>query len=80
MLTDWALTGFFFLGSQTVGAMIRPAPSFSDEQNSILESRVSPPALELFSHSIKQSSEANQIHLKCQGANLPIAFQDVGPI
>lgn len=41
MLTDWALTGFFFLGSQTVGAMIRTVPSFSNEQNSILETRVS---------------------------------------
>ena len=80
MLTDWALTGFFFLGSRTVGAMIRTAPSFSDEQNSILESRVSRLALKVFSHSIKQSSEANQMRLKCQGANLLIAFQDVGPI
>lgn len=48
MLTDWALTGFFFLGSQTVGAMIRTVPSFSDEQNTILESRVSPLALKVF--------------------------------
>lgn len=48
MLTDWALTAFFFLGSQTVGAMIRAAPSFSDEQNSILESYVSPLTLKVF--------------------------------
>lgn len=40
MLTGWPLTAFFFLGSQTVGAMIRAAPSLSDEQNSILESYV----------------------------------------
>lgn len=79
MLTDWALTAFFFLGSQTVGAMIRAAPSFSDEQNSILESCVSPLTPKAFSHSIKLSSEANQIDLKCQRANLPVAFQDVGP-
>lgn len=32
-----------------------------------------------FSHSIKLSSEANQIDLKCQGANLPVVFQDVQP-
>lgn len=48
MLTDWALTAFFFLGSETVGAMIRAAPSFSDEQNSILESYVSPLTLKVF--------------------------------
>lgn len=48
MLTDWALTAFFFLGSQTVGAMIRAVPSFSHEQNSILESCVSPLTLKGF--------------------------------
>lgn len=44
------------------------------------KSRVSPRALKGFPHSIKQFSEANQIHLKCQGANLPIALQDLAPI
>lgn len=80
MLTDWTLTAFLVLGSQTVGAMTRAAPGFGDEQKSILESCVSPLTLKVFPHSIKLSSEANQIDLKCQGANLPIVFQDVGPI